>query len=670
MKEDYRKAKKLGERALRLAFIKGQAPHIPALDDYLSQKSNMLQEIPLGVAEIPISMIAGTKTKARSSAFANNFMPLLDENSEFGTKWSRLYDYQTTEGLRDPIEVYEFMNWFYVEEGNKRVSVMKFLGAVSIPAKVTRILPPKNDSVEYRVYEEYQSFYEVTKIMEITFSAEGRYARLAEIMGMDLVNPWPEELIENVVSAFRFFKKVYEEKGGIKLGLTVGDAFLIYLEIFSLESLSESNEKEIGKRLLRIWNEYLTATNHSNNVELVEAPEDIDQGAGFMEIINFTSNYSEKNPLKAAFIYEKNTSNSSWAYNHELGRNAVEAKFPKLVSTEIFWDCADPESQRRAIDDAVANGAELIFTTSSSMMPQTLKAAVAYPEVKFFNCSINFKFNSVRTYYARMFEAKFLMGALAASQTKDHLIGYQADMPIYGSIANINAFAIGAALVDPNVKIYVQWSEKENTDWKKEMKDQGIRVISGPDIVSPENPDKEEYGVYRMEEDGSITKLAAPVLDWGRYYELILIAVLDGSINAKHISRKDQALNLWWGMESGVVDVVLSDNLSYYTRKFMSILRDQVIHGTLSPFDGELHSQTGIVKKAGDPRLSNKDIITMQWLNDNVIGSIPKVDEIVPKSKEIVKAAGVEEAKPIKTAKSVRAEKARESQEGKENGQL
>ena len=58
----------------------------------------------------------------------------------------------------------------------------------------------------------------------------------------------------------------------------------------------------------------------------------------------------------------------------------------------------------------------------------------------------------------------------------------------------------------------------------------------------------------------------------------------------------------------------------------------------------------------------------MQWLNDNVIGSIPKVDEIVPKSKEIVKAAGVDEAKPIKTAKSVREEKARESLAAMEKG--
>ena len=47
------------------------------------------------------------------------------------------------------------MNRFYVEEGNKRVSVMKFVGAVTIPANVIRIRPPRTDSEQSRLYYEY-----------------------------------------------------------------------------------------------------------------------------------------------------------------------------------------------------------------------------------------------------------------------------------------------------------------------------------------------------------------------------------------------------------------------------------------------------------------------------------------------------------------------------------
>ena len=43
-----------------------------------------------------------------------------------------------------------------------------------------------------------------------------------------------------------------------------------------------------------------------------------------------------------------------------------------------------------------------------------------------------------------MHEAKFLMGAIAGAMSEHNRLAYIADYPIYGSIANINAFALGA----------------------------------------------------------------------------------------------------------------------------------------------------------------------------------------------------------------------------------
>ena len=43
------------------------------------------------------------------------------------------------------VKAYEYMNKFYIEEGNKRVSVLKYYDAVSVPGYVTRILPAKTD---------------------------------------------------------------------------------------------------------------------------------------------------------------------------------------------------------------------------------------------------------------------------------------------------------------------------------------------------------------------------------------------------------------------------------------------------------------------------------------------------------------------------------------------
>ena len=116
---DYSGALKNGRRRYQDALQKGRYPYLPVLDDILSY-TEIVSEVSLGVMDIPLEKIVGTKTEGRTRAFADNFMPLLPEKSEFGAKWAALYDHQIHEGIHDPIVAYEFMNKFYVQEGNKR----------------------------------------------------------------------------------------------------------------------------------------------------------------------------------------------------------------------------------------------------------------------------------------------------------------------------------------------------------------------------------------------------------------------------------------------------------------------------------------------------------------------------------------------------------------------
>ena len=132
---DYKDALKMGQKAYHESVTHGNYPYLPVLEDIISF-TNIESEMTLGICEIPIDRIIGTKTAGRTTAFACNFMPLLEINSEFSMKWDNLATALKDEGLRDPIKVYEYMNYFYVQEGNKRVSVMKFLGSPSIPGNV------------------------------------------------------------------------------------------------------------------------------------------------------------------------------------------------------------------------------------------------------------------------------------------------------------------------------------------------------------------------------------------------------------------------------------------------------------------------------------------------------------------------------------------------------
>ena len=131
-KEDYSKAFKSGSKDYQARLLRGEKPTLQVLDDIMLSKDSCT-EVYLGLVQIPTERIVGTKTVGRSNSFAGNFMPILQDNSEFACKWVSLSNSHVEEGIREPIKAYEYMNKFYVEEGNKRVSVMKYFGAVSIP---------------------------------------------------------------------------------------------------------------------------------------------------------------------------------------------------------------------------------------------------------------------------------------------------------------------------------------------------------------------------------------------------------------------------------------------------------------------------------------------------------------------------------------------------------
>ena len=136
----YKDALKLAQKDYRACVWAGKSPCLPVLDDFVSA-SNAANAVDLGIVQIPSELIVGTKTRGRTNAFSSNFMPILEDGTEFADKWKRLCNAHLTEGIRDPIKAYEYMNRYYVEEGNKRVSVLKFFDALTIPGHVIRIMP-------------------------------------------------------------------------------------------------------------------------------------------------------------------------------------------------------------------------------------------------------------------------------------------------------------------------------------------------------------------------------------------------------------------------------------------------------------------------------------------------------------------------------------------------
>lgn len=636
MKEDYRKAKRNGEKAVHKAISRGRYPYLPALD-YLLQSRHLRGEEYVGLQELPLSMIAGTRTSGRQNAFACNFMPVLDPESEFASKWSNLYDIQIKEGFREPVKVYEFMRRFYVLEGNKRVSVLKYLGTPTVLADVTRLLPAYSDDPETLQYYEFLQFYRAVPLYEVEIAARGGYARLAACFGKDLSAPWTEEDVQRLKSIYRFFAGVYAAHGGAHLDLPAGDALLVYLNLFPDEPLEDLPAAVLSERIGTIWQELLIGKTQ-DNIALISDPEKEGTG-GLLSALKQKMPFTEKKPLTIAFLYDQSPATSSWAYAHELGRLHLENTAGGLVRTLKKEDCGHDALLAEELEECLSEGADILLTTSQIQMNTTVRSAIRHPEARFMNCSVNLPHSAVSTYYSRMYEAKFLLGALAGIYADNHRVGYRADYPLYGSIAGINAFALGVSMTDPLATVHLAWATREGFHWQAELLEKDIHVFSGLDMIRPEAASR-EYGLFIKKDGQPVRNLAAPLWDWGRYYTLLFGDLLHG-FRKPPAQRADKAVNYWYGMSSGVVDVILSKDLPTGCVRLIEALRAGILSDRVSPFSGELHSQEGVIKTADSAPLSGHEVITMNWLNENIEGSLPDPDELTPKAKAFVEASGV-----------------------------
>ena len=328
----------------------------------------------------------------------------------------------------------------------------------------------------------------------------------------------------------------------------------------------------------------------------------------------------------------------SWTYAHELGRLYLEQTFSDEVST-VFYENGTQDTIDSLIADAIQTGCNLIFTTTPSFVQASVKAAIANPEVRILNCSLNTSHRYIRTYYSRMHEAKFLMGAIAGAMADNNKLTYIADYPIYGCIANINAFALGAKMINPRVKVYLEWSSMKECDIEEKIRENESSCISGRDMVIPEEGSR-FFGIYHME-DGHPRNLAMPLWHWGKFYEQLIRTIMDGTW--KYDDNPTKAINYWWGMSSGVIDVICSQYLPIGTKRLVDLLKSTISSNVFNPFAGILYSQTGAVKSDPNSSLLPEEIMTMDWLAENVIGSIPKKEELKEQAEPVMKQQGIKQ---------------------------
>ena len=635
---EYREALRMGQREVLAAPAKEESDTMPVLDHMLPPDKTS-SGIHIGIEQIPMNLIVGTKTEGRVNAFSPGFMPLLAEDTEFAAKWKSLYESHINEGIRDPIKVYEYLHRYYVAEGNKRVSVLKYCGAYSVPADVTRIMPEQDGSDEVKLYMEYVEFNRRSKINFIEFSKKGSYRELLLAMNKSSEDEWTEDERLDFSSVYYRFEKAYYKNRGEKLKTTVGDAMLSYIKVYGYPQLLQETSEDIEANLKKMWED--VALNEQN--ETIELKTEPTEEKEIRQSVLSKLLIGKPEKLKAAFIYDAKPEKSGWVFDHETGRQYAQTVLGEKVDTQMYI-CSGEADCPEVIEQAIADGNTLIFTISPRMLQASLRTAVEHPDIIVMNCSLNTSHRYLRTYYPRMYEVKFILGVLAGSLTNSARIGYVCDYPIYGQIAGINAFALGAQMANPGTRVYLEWSAvKGAKEAALSLYRQNIHWISSQDTMRFTEDDRASFGLSHI--DGDKTELlAVPVWKWGVYYEKLLRAVLDKTIKSEY-DNTARALNYYWGMSAGVVDIEYAPALQPASRRFADYFRRSIINETGSPFLTPFYAQSGELIGKGQTELTLEQIINMDYLVDNVEGSIPLYEELTDMGKSTVKTVGVRQSK-------------------------
>lgn len=627
--DDYIKAQKLALKAYKSKTLQGGYPYLPVLDEILSHV-HIEREENLGTINIPAKQVIGTSSAGRTQAFAYNFMPLLNYGSEFSVKWSLLYDAQIQEGIHTPIKVYEFLNKYYVIEGNKRTSVLKYVGSPTIPAEVIRKVPRLTEDKNIQIYYEFMDFYKNTKINYVVFSEKGSYQKLCRYIGKGTDEQWTEDDCMNFSSFHVAFYGAYKAMGGNEIkGITDDDALLFYLSLYPYSESRDKLTSEIKKDLSKIWTEIKTL-GEEKPVELLTVPN--------TETSMIKKMQSPK-VHKVAFVYDVKPSESDWIYGQEMGRKHIIDTFHGDIDARAF--IATPyEDDEEILRKLCEEGYDIIFAIAPMFVRACIKVAPLYPNTKILNCSLNSPHASIRTYGIRIYEGKLLLGMLAASLSEKDDIGYLADYPIYGVIPGINAFALGARMINPRAKVHLLWSTMKDCHSDEYFLQHGISMISSQNMISPTKEDR-TLGLYHLSDKGT-KNIATTVYQWGAFYVELINSIMRGSWKTD-MTKEPKALNYWWGLSANVLDVILGSSVPDNTKRLINFLKGSIANGSFPVFSGILYDTEHNLRCGADETLAPEDVMMMDWLIEGIVGEIPTIDQLSDHAKDLVRLRGLKQ---------------------------
>ncbi|MBW6507826.1 MAG: BMP family ABC transporter substrate-binding protein [Rhodobacteraceae bacterium] len=301
-------------------------------------------------------------------------------------------------------------------------------------------------------------------------------------------------------------------------------------------------------------------------------------------------------PLKVAFMYVGPVGDMGWSFQHDQGRQAVDAAYGGRVATSYVENVPEGPDAERVLTQMALAGNKLIFATSFGYMDAVMNVAAKFPDVRFEHATGYKRADNVSTYDARFYEGRAVIGTIAGRMTKTNKIGYIGSFPIPEVVQGINSAFIHARKVNPAVEMKVVWAytwfdPAKEADAAAALIAEGVDVLMQHTDSTAPQAKAQEAGIYTFGQASDMgafaptPRISSIIDNWGPYYVARVGAMLDGSW---------ASTGSWEGIGAGAVGIgEISSAVPAEVKAEAETLAAAIGAGTYHPFTGPLNKQDG-----------------------------------------------------------------------------
>ncbi|TPL51298.1 BMP family ABC transporter substrate-binding protein [Mesorhizobium sp. B2-4-6] len=298
--------------------------------------------------------------------------------------------------------------------------------------------------------------------------------------------------------------------------------------------------------------------------------------------------------LKACWVYTGPIGDFGYSYQHDQGRLEVEKALGDKVETAYLENVSEGPDADRAFERLARENCKIIFGTSFGFMDAEVKVAKKFPKVMFEHATGFKTGDNLGIYNARFYEGRYVLGQIAAKESKKGLAGYIVSFPIPEVVMGINSFILGAQSINPDFKVKIVWVNSwfdpgKEADAAKALFDQGADIIVQHTDSTAALQVAEERKLHGFGQSSDMIKFAPNAQltsltdEWGPYYISRVQAALDSSWKPD---------NVWLGIKDGAVKLAPYTNMPDDV-KAMAEATEKKIAGGWNPFTGPVSKQDG-----------------------------------------------------------------------------